>query len=216
MSRRPFLGKKKKKDNYYSHFTVEYWDISLKATYIYKINVKALLTSLRCSSTLMCKMAIMKLNMLSMFWVRVCWMSLRRWVGNVWKVITSSANLNRINITSSVWASYERHKWIFIQHDSLTINFSKSMTTAKMCWWIATLTWCRMKMNMTNPLVSRYCTALFKLLPSWQRKQTNHFMHNLSYSPLHQSEPPSLLAYPASFEAILSLSFPLWFVTRHL
>lgn len=94
----------------------------------------------------------MKLNMLSMFWVRVCWMSLRRWVGNVWKVITSSASLNRINITSSVWASYEGHKWILVGHDSLTFDFNKSMTAAKMCWWIATW-WRHMKMNMTNPLV---------------------------------------------------------------
>ncbi|TNN51553.1 hypothetical protein EYF80_038242 [Liparis tanakae] len=54
-------------------------------------------------------MAIMKLTMLSMFRVSVCWMSLRRWLGNVWKVITSSASRNRINITSSVCASYESY-----------------------------------------------------------------------------------------------------------
>lgn len=132
---------KKKKKNYYSHFTVESWAISLQATYIYKINVKALLTSLRCSSTFMCKMAIMKLNMLSMFWVRVCWMSLRRWVGNVWKVITSSANLNRINITSSVWTSYERRKWILSQHDSLAFNFSEQKCADGEPHWHDDATW---------------------------------------------------------------------------
>lgn len=55
----------------------------------------------------------MKVKMLSMFWVSVCCMSLRRWVGNVWKVITSSANLKRISMTNSVWASCESKEDVF-------------------------------------------------------------------------------------------------------
>ncbi|KPP66362.1 cystatin-M-like, partial [Scleropages formosus] len=64
------------------------------------------LTNRRYSSTLSCRMVSRKLKILSMFCVRVCWMSLRRWLGSVWKVITSSASRRRINITSSVWDSW--------------------------------------------------------------------------------------------------------------
>lgn len=47
-----------------------------------------------------------KLKILSMFWVKVCWISLLLWGGSVWKVTTSSASRKRMNITNSVCVSY--------------------------------------------------------------------------------------------------------------
>lgn len=99
MSRGPFLVLKTKQNKKYQCYS---------AAHTSKTNAKTSLTSLRCSSTLMCRMVIMKLKMLSMFWVSVSWMSLRRCDGNVWKVMTSSASLKRINITSSVCASCKK------------------------------------------------------------------------------------------------------------
>ena len=45
-----------------------------------------------------------------MFWVNVCWISLRLWGGSVWKVTTSSASRKRMNITNSVCVSYTNRK----------------------------------------------------------------------------------------------------------
>jgi len=56
--------------------------------------------------TFCCSVISRKLKIFSMFWVRVCWISRRRWVGRVWKVTTSSASRRRMNITSSVWVSW--------------------------------------------------------------------------------------------------------------
>lgn len=56
--------------------------------------------------TFCCRVVSRKLKIFSMFWVRVCWISRRRWVGRVWKVTTSSAKRRRMNITNSVWVSW--------------------------------------------------------------------------------------------------------------
>lgn len=52
--------------------------------------------------TFCCRVLSKKLKILSMFCVRVCWMSRLRWAGNVWKVTTSSAKRRSINMTNSV------------------------------------------------------------------------------------------------------------------
>lgn len=65
-------------------------------------------TSFWYSLTWCCSMLRRKVKMLSIFCVRVCWISRRLWLGNVWNVITSSANRSRTSITSSVWASWRQ------------------------------------------------------------------------------------------------------------
>lgn len=86
------------------------------------------LTNLLYSFTWSCRMPSRKVKILSIFCVRVCWISRRLWVGNVWNVITSSANRSRTSITSSVWASWREIQWLFIQidNDYFTSLFTKS------------------------------------------------------------------------------------------